>query len=129
MGIRYTGKVFHILNSMRTTITNSSMSDDDKENVIAMINACEQLTQAGHLVACGRTLSAFETRTGLSAAQMRATDAYKQIASLLVGDSAPITCPRLWFDFSRSLLKTENPNLRLRTKKTKDGGYMVTRLA
>lgn len=129
MGIRYTGKVFHILNSMRDTITNSSMSDTDKENVIAMINACEQLTQAGHLIACGRTLAAFETRSGLSAEQMRGTDAYKQIASLLVGDSAQITCPRLWFDFSRSLLKTENPNLRLRTKKTKDGGYMVTRLA
>ena len=129
MGIRYTGKVFHLLNSMRETIVNSSMSDTDKENLIAMIGACEQLTQAGHLVACGRTIAAFETRVGLSADQMRQTEAYKQIASLLVGDSAPITCPRLWFDFSRSLLKIDNPNLRLRTKKIKDGGIMVTRLA
>ena len=129
MGIRYTGKVFHLLNSMRETITNSSMSSEDKENVIAMINACEQLTQAGHLVACGRTLAAFETRTGLTAEQMRETDAYKQIASLLVGDSVPISCPRLWFDFSRSLLKIENPNLRMRTKKSSSGELMVTRLA
>lgn len=128
MGIRYTGKVFNILQAMRNTITNSTMSDTDKENVIAMINACEQLTQAGHLVACGRTIAAFETRTGLSADQMRATDAYKQIATLMVGDSVSIVCPRLWFDFSRSLLKIENPSLRLRTKKSSNGELMVTRL-
>lgn len=129
MAIRYTGKVFNILTSMRETVTNSSMSDADKENVIAMINACEQLTQAGHLVACGRTLAAFETRAGLSADQMRNTDAYKQISSLLVGDSVLVACPRLWFDFSRSLLKIENPNLRLRTKKAAGGELIVTRLA
>lgn len=129
MAIRYTSRVFAILQNIREIIDNSSMSDHDKAEVASLMSMCEQLTQAGHLVACGRTIAAFETRTGMTANQMKETEQYKALATLMAGDTITISCPRMWFDFCRTLLKNETPYARYRTRKNGDGELMVTRLA
>lgn len=128
MAIRYTSRVFAILQNIRTIVDGSSMSERDRVEVDSLLSMCEQLTQAGHLVACGRTIAAFETRVGMTAQQMKETDVYQSLSTLGAGDTITIKCPRLWFDFSRTLLKTTTPSARFRTRKTPDGEIMVTRL-
>ena len=127
MAIRYTSKVFNILMKIKEIVDNSEMPDDDKEQVSALLNAAETITQAGHLVACGRTLKAFEVSVGMTQEQMEQTYQFKSLAELDIGDSVVVKCPREWFNYIRAILKCKIPTLRMRSQCTKEGELIVTR--
>lgn len=127
MAIRYTSKVFNILMKIKEIIENSAMSDAEKDEAIALLNAAEAITQAGHLVACGRTLKAFEAMVGMTQEQMQETYQFKSLEELGVGESTIIKCPRDWFNYIRAILKCKIPTLRMRSQNTKSGEIIVTR--
>ena len=128
MAIRYTAKVFKIIKEVKSIIESSAMSDQEKDEATALLNMAEQLTQAGHLLACGRTIPALEAQTGLSEQQMRETQQFAQLSTLQAGETITISIPRDWFNFCRAIIKQSNPTARLRTRKTIDGLLMVTRI-
>jgi hypothetical protein len=129
MAVRYTGKVFDILTKIRNIVEDSSMGDGEKAEVIALLNAAETLTQAGHLVGCGRTVKAFAEITKLTEEQIKATDVYKSLTTVMPGETVVIKCPREWFRYCRAILKRDCCSLRIRCREMKDGELMVTRLA
>lgn len=128
MAIRYTSKVFNIITKAKAIVVRSDMNDNDKNEVIALLNAAEHITQAGHLLSCGRTIAAMEAQTGLSEQQMRETQQFTQLSTLQAGDTISLSIPRDWFNFCRALIKKSNPTVRLRTRDNKDGTLVVTRL-
>lgn len=127
MAIRYTSKVFNILMKIKEIVDNSDMPAESKDEITALLNVAETITQAGHLVACGRTLKAFELSVGMTQEQMEQTYQFKSLAELDIGESAIVKCPREWFNYIRAILKCKIPTLRMRSQCTKEGEIIVTR--
>lgn len=128
MAVRYTGKVFDILMNIKNIVEDCDIDDKKKKEIIALLNMAESLTQAGHLVACGRTLNAFAVTTGLTVDQMRETETFKALACIMPGDAAIVKCPRDWFNYCRAILKHDYRSLRMRCRDMKNGDLLVTRL-
>ena len=128
MAIRYTAKMFGAYRQMREIVNKSDMSEQDKQEMNTLIAYLEGYTQAGHLIGCGRSHRAFEVLTGLTSEQMRETAQFKELSKLDVGETICISCPRDWYNFIRSLLKSEDASRRYRAKETKDEDLMVTRI-